>query len=145
MDTAKVDIRRLQLLCDRINQTIEALNQVRMSVHGLTHSNVNPNVVGLGGIPSGVSGFPIGVNTFGVGATNPFASIGSPVAPFGLGAFPQGVPSPWGLSSLSPVGINHSAAELSDPSLLARIDPFLSARLVQTFPFCFSAVPGTGL
>src|SRR5262249_31770159 len=36
---AKVDIRKLQLLNDRINQTIEALNQVRLSVHGISHTN----------------------------------------------------------------------------------------------------------
>lgn len=41
MDTAKVDLRKLQLLNDRISQTIEALQQVRMSVHGLSHSAPN--------------------------------------------------------------------------------------------------------
>ena len=35
---AKVDVRKLQLLNDRITQTIEALNQVRLSVHGLAHT-----------------------------------------------------------------------------------------------------------
>ena len=39
METAKVDIRKLQLLNDRINQCIDALAQVRLSVHGLSHSN----------------------------------------------------------------------------------------------------------
>jgi hypothetical protein len=34
METAKVDIRRLQMLNDSIVRTIEALNQVRLSVHG---------------------------------------------------------------------------------------------------------------
>ncbi len=34
METAKVDIRKLQILSDCINRTIEALNQVRFSVHG---------------------------------------------------------------------------------------------------------------
>jgi hypothetical protein len=40
METAKVDIRKLQMLNDCINRTIEALNQVRLSVHGggLSHS-----------------------------------------------------------------------------------------------------------
>jgi hypothetical protein len=38
MDTVKVDIQKLQLLNDRIAQTIDALNQVRMSVHGIQHS-----------------------------------------------------------------------------------------------------------
>ncbi len=32
---AKVDVRKLQLLNDRIIQTLEALNQVRVSVHGI--------------------------------------------------------------------------------------------------------------
>jgi len=35
---ARVDVRKLQILNDRINQTIDALNQVRLSVHGLGHS-----------------------------------------------------------------------------------------------------------
>lgn len=32
---AKVDVRKLQVLNDRINQTIDALHQVRLSVHGV--------------------------------------------------------------------------------------------------------------
>jgi hypothetical protein len=39
---AKVDIRKLQLLNDRINQTIDALNQVRLTVHGLGLGHSNP-------------------------------------------------------------------------------------------------------
>jgi hypothetical protein len=55
METAKVDIRKLQLLNDRINQSIDALNQVRLSVHGLSHTaGVNPNV------PAGPFGYGIG-------------------------------------------------------------------------------------
>jgi hypothetical protein len=51
--TAKVDIRKLQLLNDRIAQTIEALNQVRLSVHGLgglSHTSGGPfgNMGGYG-------------------------------------------------------------------------------------------------
>lgn len=41
---AKVDVRKLQVLNDRINQTIDALNQVRLSVHGLAHSGVMPQM-----------------------------------------------------------------------------------------------------
>jgi hypothetical protein len=40
---AKVDVRKLQLLNDRIAQTIEALNQVRLSVHGLSHASIPPS------------------------------------------------------------------------------------------------------
>jgi hypothetical protein len=35
MDTVKLDIQKLQLLNDRITQVLDALNQVRLSVHGL--------------------------------------------------------------------------------------------------------------
>lgn len=35
---AKIDIRKLQLLSDRIQQTIDALQQVRSSASGLSHS-----------------------------------------------------------------------------------------------------------
>ena len=38
METARVDIRKLQLLNDRISQCLDALAQVRLSVHGLSHS-----------------------------------------------------------------------------------------------------------
>ena len=37
---ARVDVRKLQILNDRINQTIDALSQVRLSVHGLAHTGV---------------------------------------------------------------------------------------------------------
>ncbi|MBV8201669.1 MAG: hypothetical protein JOZ15_13690 [Acidobacteria bacterium] len=63
METAKVDIRKLQLLNDRINQSIDALNQVRLSVHGLSHTaGINPNVpAGPFGLGSGQQqgGFPL--------------------------------------------------------------------------------------
>src|SRR5262245_44339203 len=51
METAKVDIRKLQLLNDRINQCIEALNQVRLSVHGLSPSPAGLGYQGFGQIP----------------------------------------------------------------------------------------------
>jgi hypothetical protein len=35
---AKVDIQKLQLLNDRITQAMEALDQVRLSVHGMSHT-----------------------------------------------------------------------------------------------------------
>src|SRR5215510_44001 len=58
METAKVDIRKLQLLNDRINQCIDALNQVRLSVHGLLAgaglSHTSPFFPGVNpGIPTG--------------------------------------------------------------------------------------------
>ena len=38
METARLDIRKLQLFNDRISQCLDALAQVRLSVHGLSHS-----------------------------------------------------------------------------------------------------------
>jgi hypothetical protein len=49
METAKVDVRKLQLLNDRINQCLDALNQVRLSVHGLSHTQANPATAGIAG------------------------------------------------------------------------------------------------
>ena len=54
---AKVDVRKLQVLNDRINQTIDALNQVRLSVHGLAHSGVMPQVNPLAYLTQGAQGF----------------------------------------------------------------------------------------
>jgi hypothetical protein len=54
MDTARVDIRKLQMLNDRINQTIDALNQVRLSVHGISHTGAVPGLpfANAYGVPS---------------------------------------------------------------------------------------------
>lgn len=71
METVKVDVQKLQLLNDRIAQTIEALNQLRMSMHGIQHSQVSP----FGGYPYGAYPTP----SFGYG--NPLVSGGWPVAP----------------------------------------------------------------
>ncbi len=51
METVKIDMQRLQLLNDRIAQTIDALNQLRLTVHGIQHTpaTVNP----WGGYPTG--------------------------------------------------------------------------------------------
>src|SRR5215475_9163436 len=85
METAKVDIRKLQLLNDRINQCLDALNQVRLSVHGLSqglsHSNPQAGITagptsGFGQPGFGQPGFErslfsqAGVNPF---VQNPFS------------------------------------------------------------------------
>jgi hypothetical protein len=48
MDTARIDTQRLQLLNACILQTIDALNQVRMSVHSVAPWGVSPWTAGLG-------------------------------------------------------------------------------------------------
>jgi len=87
METAKVDIRKLQLLNDRISQCIDALNQVRLSVHGLT---VSP--AGTASPAFGYGGYgqsPFGVPGFGLSHSAP---IGNPFAQAGMaGGVNQGV------------------------------------------------------
>jgi hypothetical protein len=82
---AKVDVGKLQLLNDRITQVMDALNQVRFSVHGLTHT----------GAPTGqpVPGFQLG--QFGIPQQPQF---GIPQQPqFGFQQqTPYGVGQPWG-------------------------------------------------
>ena len=162
METAKVDIRKLQLLNDRINQCIDALNQVRLSVHGLSQglSHTNPQgQVGLNpGSPYsqgfGSNPFQAGVNPLG----NPFGQTGvNPFQPAGFGqqmpigqsplnqGFAPGLShtsgqSPFGqagnpyLSPLSP-----EAIEASQRPIWA--DPILTARITQTFPYAQFPVP----
>lgn len=140
METAKVDMRRLQLLNDRIAQVMEALNQVRFSVHGLQHTTqyspwaqqlglpyagqigIDPRTLGTLGVQQG-----LGINWVNpmLGLSHsPFEAI-DPTAAYRFGIDP--------LSSAR-IGI--------DPITGARIgfDPFTNARVAQTFPFAYSAV-----
>lgn len=162
METAKVDIRKLQLLNDRINQCIDALSQVRLSVHGLANAG-NPGLgIGYGGygqVPVGLSH----TGTFG----NPFVSPGFggvmnpsflpafgqvPIAPnpffqpvtpglshstgaWAPSAFAQGV-NPW--AGLSPFG-NEGLEAYARTGVS---DPLITARIAQTFPYAqFPAPP----
>jgi hypothetical protein len=76
---ARVDVRKLQILNDRINQTIDALNQVRLSVHGLGHSGLqNPFMTQGYGMPQGVG---VGVpSPYGLGMQNPLQGMGGPLS-----------------------------------------------------------------
>ena len=117
---AAVDIRSMQLLTDSINRTIDALNQVRLSVYGaitpdtlgvnpaigsLVHTAAqNPYVVGQWGQWANQFANPY-MNVFAPNQlTNPYAQL----ATAGLG------PAGWG-------------SEYADP--------YAAARVAQTFPF----------
>jgi hypothetical protein len=78
---AKVDVRKLQLLNDRITQVMDALNQVRFSVHGLTHTAAP--------IGQPIPGFQLG--QFGIPQPPPFG-------------FQQ--PTPYGIGQ--PLGLQHT-------------------------------------
>ena len=160
METAQVDVRKLQMLNDRINQTIDALNQVRLSVHGMSHTGIpsvvspfaptgypvnNTNQTQFGGFPQSIgfghtAGFPVNPQAYGV--QNPLQNgilqnaITNPFLAQLWGATQYGVTqNPFG------TGFAHTGAETLDPSFLRRglgnnsIDPFATTRLAQTFPF----------
>jgi hypothetical protein len=88
---AKVDVRKLQILNDRINQTIDALSQVRMSVHGLGHTGVPTSMIN-----------PFMTQGFGYPSVPPFPGISPippvpPMSPFGM-VPPIPFPGPLGFS-----------------------------------------------
>jgi hypothetical protein len=94
---AKVDLRKLQLLNDRICQTIDALNQVRLSVHGLSHTAGVPGIP-FGAYPSPIPGIPgvIPQNTpFGAGFqhSNPWVGV---------------QPNIYGMPMIPGVGLQHT-------------------------------------
>ncbi|MGE5177225.1 MAG: hypothetical protein ACM3JJ_12750 [Hyphomicrobiales bacterium] len=83
---AKVDVRKLQILNDRINQTIDALSQVRLSVHGLGHTGVpTPMMNPFGTIPT--LGYP-SVPTYPIPPLGMIPPISPFTGPLGLSHTP---------------------------------------------------------
>lgn len=165
---AKVDVRKLQILNDRINQTIDALNQVRLSVHGLGHTGIgqgmSPLTQGFGQQQS-FGQTPFGQQPYGLqqpfGMSSPFGvpqQLGFQHNPYQQYAnpftnpFTQGVSSPWqvgspwgytqvggGLGSLYGGGLSHSTPELKYMERqLAEVRANNPFRIAQTFPFVIS-------
>jgi len=111
---AKVDIRKLQVLNDRINQTLDALNQVRLTVHGLAHSSPYGQGFGSFGQPGfGSQGFgsPMTGGSFGqpFGYGNPFQAMGgiglqhtTPFGPYG-NPFVNPMTQGYGMGGINPV------------------------------------------
>jgi hypothetical protein len=114
METARVDIRKLQLLNDRITQCLEALAQVRLSVHGLQPGTGMGSMLGqtsqLGGFQGGQfqgSQFQGGQDPRFAQQTQmpqPYGAFGSFIPPMqygglshtGIGQQPGGFPPPFG-------------------------------------------------
>jgi hypothetical protein len=170
---AKVDVRKLQVLNDRINQTIDALNQVRLSVHGLSHSGpVTPlasfaqqGVGPLGPMSSMVAPQAgCGLSHTGVGGAL-FGQVGWPGVAFGPGAFPGfAVQSPFaaplgtGLLHTAGVGVSpaavpwlgyapgfaHSSPEAVIEQRILEARAADPFRLAQTFPCAFAPL-GAGI
>jgi hypothetical protein len=163
METAKVDIRKLQLLNDRINQCIDALNQVRLSVHGLSAASTGAQA-GIGaGQGAGLENLGLSHTGFG---QNPYAQQGvgqgvgfSTPSPFaqvpGQGYFPGFAPVGFPQHPYPPqagafgVGVNPAIAGLThtSPETLGWLnrpiwtDPLMTARIVQTFPYAQLPIP----
>jgi hypothetical protein len=153
METVKVDIQKLQQLNDRINQTIDALTQLRQSVHayqpmGLQHTqSFIPQQQGF--IPQ-QQGFIPQQQGLAYNVPQPYGQpfgLQHTAAPFivpqqstltqGQQSWPYSV-APWSTSAqmgwVNPMGgLSHSTVQQPiDASLL---------RLTQTFPYAFSPVP----
>lgn len=138
--TAKVDLRKLQLLNDRIAQVIDALNQVRFSVHGLQHTTGNF----IGQVPTMTAPWAQQMNSpfntfnnWGLSHTGIPSMTGISPVP-GVSTFPG--MTPWGVSPVSQIpfvnpvvgGLNHS--DLNDPFSAQRIGQELAARYGQVVP-----------
>jgi hypothetical protein len=142
---AKVDVRKLQLLNDRIAQTIEALNQVRLSVHGLTHTPALPLPIpftpptvpfpGYGMTPN----FPSYQGIFPGLQHTPFTPIPqfsqipqfTPYTPF----TPFTLPNVQGFNPMPFMGgLSHTPPDVFEQKFqeFKAADPY---RMVQTFPF----------
>lgn len=153
MDTVKIDIQKLQLLNDRISQTIDALNQVRVSTHGLQHSSGQIGASQIGAAPWGQPQLGVGI---------PFA--GYPQQQLGASAFygqPQALPIQAmgaGLEHTTPTFINPAASAVGlgpvsqGPLAYASrgmgishtapvVDPYGQMRAQVTFPFAQYAFP----
>jgi hypothetical protein len=110
METARVDLRKLQLLNDRIAQVIDALNQVRFSVHGLQHS---PGFTGIPGIGNGYTPWQ-------------FSPYGQ-ATPFTTANIPGQVPV---MNSVT--GLSHTAADLAGLPIQS-VDPIVAQQMAARF------------
>jgi hypothetical protein len=146
METAKVDIRKLQLLNDRIAQCFEALNDVRLSVHavqGLSHTSaLDPRTANVYG---SVQGSPFGVGYVPVSPFQPFQTVlpyQQMTTPFlGSQAYIPGT-APTIASQASAIGANPVGTW--DP----RLDPRFAASMVTPLgvqPLTSNPLIGIGL
>jgi hypothetical protein len=143
METAKVDIRKLQTLTDCINRTIEALNQVRLSVHGGLAHSAQMGLQGVG-TPAFFGGFP---GNFPGAFTSPFGipqQVAGMVPNFAnVAALTGGFPNAFAQGA----GLGHTQFDprFGQVGQFGQIDPrfgwdftadpYATARVGQTFPF----------
>ena len=169
METAKVDIRKLQLLNDRINLCLDALNQVRLSVHGLSHTGALAEGQGIGnplaqdprfaplaqdprfagtlsplagapqwtGLAHSTAGYPSSYPAIGAGFFPTFAQ--QVPGPLGFGGQPGFGPSQLPFAG-SMMGLSHTSSDVDAYNRPTWADPFLAAKVANTFPYARYAV-----
>lgn len=134
---AKVDIRKLQILNDRIAQTLDALNQVRMSVHGIGQTTPTAGFghpgIGLSHTTPGYGQVPYGqVPPWFAGSAFPQHAIAQGMLGSVYGQ--QQVPWQMGLSHTSPETLQGWGTTQGIGPY--GVDPyFIQQRVMQTFPF----------
>jgi hypothetical protein len=122
MQTATVDIRRLQILNDSINRTIDALNQVRLSVYGAVTPNALGVSPGIGGLAHAAAQNPFVASQLANQFANPFTNVFA-------NSFTNPLNNPFAAQQLATAGLGHTAFGS------AYADPYATARVAQTFPF----------
>ena len=145
---ARVDLNKLQILNDRICQTIDALNQVRLSVRAVSQAPgiANPYSTQPLGFQHSTPWYGQSVSPWYNQSVSPWSNtVNSPLsglgvaqmAPVGLqhSAIAYGV-SPYFTPGLAQ-GLQHSSHDIYDMQLaqLRAQDPF---RVAQTFPLAFT-------
>jgi hypothetical protein len=155
METANIDIRTLQLLNARFAQTLEALNQVRMSVQGLSHTSGILNPLAAQAAYGQVYGTPFANAAMtGIGHTN--GNVGfNPYAAqilaqqalaqqaYATGSLAQAWGTPVNPAYLSQGLAHTTGAVLGNPyfnqinanTFGSVVDPYWTQRVSQTFPF----------
>jgi hypothetical protein len=133
METVKVDIQKLQLLNDRINQTIDALAQLRQTVHaytpmtGLQHS--------VGSVPFAQGFGQTFGQGFGIGYGQSAQSMFSPV---GL----QHAMSPYASAQGLPYGYLGQSNPFAQTNPFAQSNPYAQSNpFVQGYPISQSYLP----
>jgi hypothetical protein len=122
MQIGNVDIRSLQNLSDSINRTIDALNQVRLSVY----ANVTPSVFGvtpgIGGLAHAAAQNAFVNSTLANQFVSPFANVAL------ANALANPLANPYATLATA-TGLGHTAFNA------AYTDPYNAARIAATFPF----------
>lgn len=136
---AKVDVRKLQLLNDRITQVMDALNQVRFSVHGLTHTAA-PIGQPMPGFQLGQFGIPqppqLIQQQIPYGLGQPWGQFGIP-QPAQLGFQQQ---TPYGLGQ--PFGLQHTPYYTGVPGWMPFGQPGVQMGLQQPIMGGFGGLQG---